>query len=181
MGSFKKYLSENEDLLSQINHELAELNADELDTLGYIIYNELFDMDDEDESDEVEDFKLEDIQAMIAELGPEFYQDILDMLEEIEDDSEEEEEDDSEEDDLEEGVSRTMKQKNFNRKKRKFMSNSKADMRKSKAKRKQDARASKSKRKRYYRANKAKIASYQKTRSDAIKKGKHKVKKRRNA
>jgi Mg2+ and Co2+ transporter CorA len=82
---------------------------------------------------------------------------------------------------MREAVSRIMKQKNKNRKKRKFMSNSKADLRKTKAKRKKDARLNKAKRKRYYRANKAKISAYQKSRSAAIKKGTHKVKKRRSA
>jgi Mg2+ and Co2+ transporter CorA len=80
-----------------------------------------------------------------------------------------------------EAVSRIMKGTNKNRKKRKFMKNSKADLRKTKTKRKQDARKSRAKRKRYYRANKAKISAYQKSRAAAIKKGTHKVKKRRSA
>jgi hypothetical protein len=80
-----------------------------------------------------------------------------------------------------EGVSRVMKSTNKNRKKRKFMSNTKADMRRTKAQRKKDARSNRSKRKRYYRANKTKVAAYQKSRRSAIKKGSHKVKIRRSA
>jgi len=82
---------------------------------------------------------------------------------------------------MNEAVSRFMKARNMNKKKRKFMSTSKAELRRTKAQRRRDARKNKAKARRYYKANKAKIAKYQKSRSDAIKKGKHKVKKRRNA
>jgi hypothetical protein len=83
--------------------------------------------------------------------------------------------------DLDEGVSRIMKQRNMNRKKRKYMSTSRAKLRRTAAQRKRANRMNKNKRKRYYRANKQKIAAYQKSRRAAIKKGKHKVKIRRSA
>lgn len=211
MGSFKKFLSENEELFAKIQAELDELNDEELDELGYTIYNEFFDDDDEDESDEEEEFSLSDIISMVKELGPDLYEDILDLLS---DDDEEEEVDEAkmkgenpcwdgyvmvgtkmkdgkevpncvpEEDVTEEmleAMSRRMKPKNMNRRKRKFMKNTKAIMRRTKASRKKAARQNKAKRKRYYRANKAKIKAYQKSRSAAIKKGKHKVKVRKSA
>lgn len=175
MGQFKQYLQENEEALAQITSILDELTEDELDILGYVIYNEFFDDNDEDESDEEEEFSKEDILAMVKELGPDMYEEILDMMEE------EVEDNDDIETEIEEGVSRIMRTKNMNKKKRKFMSNSKADLRRTKTKRKQKARKDKAKRKRYYRANKKKIAAYQKSRAAAIKKGKHKVKVRRKA
>lgn len=82
--------------------------------------------------------------------------------------------------DMNEAVSRRMKTQDFNRKKRKFMQVSKSELRQTRSKRRKEARKSRSKRKRYYKANKQKIAAYQKSRRDAIKKGKHKVKKRRS-
>jgi len=105
---------------------------------------------------------------IINELGPEFYDDILAELEYYEED-----------DELEEGVSRRMKTKSFNRKNRKYMSKTKSNLRKEKAKRRKENRKSKAKRKRYYKINKKKISAYQKSRNTAIKKGKHKTKVRK--
>ena len=82
-------------------------------------------------------------------------------------------------DDMTEAVTGFMKSSAKNKKKRKFMGNSKAEMRKTKAVRKRAARANKSKGKRYYKANKKKIASYSKDRNKKIKKGAHIVKKRK--
>jgi hypothetical protein len=179
MGNFKQYLVENEEALDSINDILKDLTDDELDAFGGVLYYELFDNEtDSDDVDEDDDFNLEDIKSMIAELGSSFYAEILDMLEEYEDEDEQGEE---ESDAMDEATGRRMKTTNMNRKKRKFMKNTKADLRKTKSSRKKSARANKSKRKRNYRANKVKIASYQKSRSSAIKKGKHKVKSRRNA
>lgn len=180
MVSFKTYLKENEDLLAKIMDEIEELSDEELETFGEVLYYEFFD-DEETDVDDYDFFNKDDVIAMIKELGPEMYEDIYDMLEEIEDEEEEDDDDDDEDSEMDEGVTRRMLNKNFNRKKRKFMKNTKADLRKTKAARKKDARQSRADRKRYYRANKAKIAAYQKSRADAIKKGKHKVKKRRTA
>lgn len=81
---------------------------------------------------------------------------------------------------MNESVSRRMKTTNYNRKKRKFMQVSRSELRQTRSERRKKARQTRSKRKRYYRANKQKVAAYQKSRREAIKKGKHKVKKRRS-
>ena len=191
MGSFKKFLSEAEDYLAMINSILDQLDDEELDEFGYVLYTDFFDTEEEEESpaednaegetgeeDEADEpFTRADVDEMIQILGVEMYSSILELLDE------EDGEDwaGEEEDDLEEGVTRRMVAKNMNRKKRKFMKNSKAMMRRTKAVRKRLARKTKAKRRRYYRANKVKIAAYQKSRSAAIKKGKHKVKLRRAA
>jgi hypothetical protein len=258
MGSFKKFLTENEELLTQIMDIVDGLDEEELEEFGEYLYYEFFD-DEESDEDDYDFFDVEDVKSMINELGQEFYEDILDMLEEIEDESDDDEEDEEDEedeleegsplqdlkkmigkklwhknyavaldmmkktgksaadvarmilhvdarelqtaydrlneacgtcpnpddcdicDDLDEGISRIMKTKNMNKKKRKFMATSKAELRKTKVKRKQAARKNKAKAKRYYKANKKKIAAYQKSRAAAIKKGKHKVKMRRKA
>ena len=161
MGTFKKFLNEDDELLNQILDMLLELSEDEIDDFGYFLYTEFFE-DDPTDDEEDEPFDLNDVIEMIKVLGPDMYEYIIDMLEE-----------DEIEDEIEEAVSRMMKSKNMNRKKRKFMRLSKAALRRTKAIRKRKARKTMSKRKRYYRANKVKIASYQKSRAKAIKKGKH--------
>lgn len=191
MGSFKKFLSEAEDYLAMINAILDQLDDEEIDEFGYVLYSDFFDTEEEEETsaeDNTEDetgeedeadepFTRADVDEMIQVLGSELYLAILELLDE-DDGSEWAGEEDE---DLEEGVTRRMVAKNMNRKKRKFMKNSKAMMRKTKAVRKRLARKNRAKKKRYYRANKVKIAAYQKSRASAIKKGKHKVKLRRAA
>ena len=191
MGSFKKFLSETEDYLAMINAILDQLDDEEIDEFGYVLYADFFDTEEEDEpsaednaegetgeEDEVDEpFTRADVDEMIQVLGSELYPSILELLDEDDGGEWAGEEDE----DLEEGITRRMVAKNMNRKKRKFMKNSKAMMRKTKAVRKRLARKTKAKRKRYYRANKVKIAAYQKSRASAIKKGKHKVKLRRAA
>lgn len=191
MGSFKKFLSEAEDYLAMINAILDQLDDEEIDEFGYVLYSDFFDTEEEEETsteDNTEDetgkedeadepFTRADVDEMIQVLGSELYLAILELLDE-EDGHEWAGEEDE---DLEEGVTRRMVAKNMNRKKRKFMKNSKAVMRKTKSVRKRLARKNRAKKKRYYRANKVKIAAYQKSRASAIKKGKHKVKLRRAA
>lgn len=168
--SLTQFIKESEENLEKIMNIVQDMDEEELDEFGAALYYEFFD-DEESEEDDYDSFSLEDVESMIKELGSNFYEDILDLLSEIDD----------EEEDLEEGVSRIMKQKNMNRKKRKFMSLSKAKLRQQAASRKKKNRSTKASRKRYYRANKQKIAAYQKSRRAAIKKGKHKVKMRRSA
>jgi len=191
MGAFKKFLKENEDVLQQIFDMLDELSDEEIDEFGYFLYSEFFDNvppeTSEDEEQE-EEFDAEDVKEMIDALGPDMYEAILDLLlpEDIETDTstidaEEYHDVDPDEQEVQEGVSRKMKTKNINRKKRKFMTKTKADLRRTKAQRKKEARQNMASRKRYYRANKMKIKSYQKSRAAFIKKGKHKVKLRRSA
>lgn len=170
--NFKQFLNESEELLSKIKAILDEMDSEELDDFGtYLV--DMF-MDDLPEDDYNDEFDKEDVIEMIKSLGLDFYDEILEELSEIEDDWDEDGE-------TNEAASRRMKTSNYNRKKRKFMSNSKSDMRKTKAARKKKARQNKQKNKRYYKANKTKIAAYQKSRSAAIKKGKHKVKQRRQS
>jgi hypothetical protein len=87
--------------------------------------------------------------------------------------------DESESEELSEAMTRRMSGKKMNKKRRKFMTKSKADMRKTASIRKRTNRKTLSKRKRVYRANKGRIKSYQASRATAIKKGKHIVKVRR--
>jgi len=82
---------------------------------------------------------------------------------------------------LNELMARKMKAKKMNKKKRKFMKKTKADLRKTVSIRKRENRKPRAKRKKAYRANKGRIKSYQASRAVAIKKGKHKVKVRRVA
>jgi len=187
MGSFKAFLNEDEDLLKMINHELLELDADEVDMLGHVIFDEFFDEDNETSDDF---FTIDDVNDMVLKLDASVYPYILDLLDVVEDPDEtpvsqqqspDVNEDELSEAELDEAVSRRMTNKTFNRSKRKFMTNSKADLRKTKAQRKKANRENRSKRKRYFNANKVKISSYQKSRSAAINKGKHKIKIRRKA
>lgn len=197
MGKFKDFLSEQSEddivvdldtlssveLLKIINDELSQMDEEEINLFGYVLYNEFFD-DEETAEDDYEDFTLEDVQAMIAELGAEFYADIADLLlpdEESDDEESDDEEEDDEEEDIDEAVGRIMKRKNMNRKKRKFFKKTKAELRKGLAARRKANRLNKAKRKKYFRVNKKRIAMYQKSRATAIKKGRHIKKVRRGA
>lgn len=166
MGMYES--DDSSEILDMINKELSEMDEDEIEEFGYVLYYEFFD-DEETEADDYSDFTLADVQMMIDELGEEMYEEILDLLDELDDEE------------LDEAVSRRMKSQNRNRKKRKFMQTSRAELRRTKQKRKIQARKTKQARKRYYRANKNKIKNYQKSRAEAIKKGTHKVKVRRKA
>lgn len=81
--------------------------------------------------------------------------------------------------DINEQVTGRFTVKNYNRKKRKFMKNSKSVMDRTKTKRRQAQRQNRAARRQYYRKNKMKIKRYQKQRNKAIQQGKHKVKIRR--
>lgn len=194
MGSFKNFLLEEEDaevdltpeeLLQLINDELAEMDEDEIFAFAYSLYYTFFDEEESTEDDYI-DFTIEDVNDMIAALGEEYYGDILDLL--LPDESGEEFDwdsiglgDEEIEDETNEAVGRIMKRKNFNRKKRKFFTKSKAQLRRGIAQRRKANRMNRAKKKRYYRVNKKRIASYQKSRSTAIKKGRHIKKVRRGA
>ena len=172
--SFIKYLKEQnyEILYKSILTKLEDLSPEELDYLGYVLYDQFLDLSEDEDFEE--EFTYEDALEIINVIykdSPEALE-FIDELLDFEDDCE---------DDLEEGASRRMKTTAFNKKKRKFMGNSKADLRKTKTDRKRSNRANKQKRKRYYKANKQKISKYQKSRANAIKKGKHTVKKRRQS
>lgn len=169
--SFKDFLKESSDNLDKLYTTIAELSEEEIDELGeYIVNNFLDDLDTDDD----EGYDIIDVREMIAGLNAATIEIILDMLEY---DTDEDTDDDLQEAD----VSRIMKSGNMNRKRRKYMGSSHADLNRTRAKRRQEARKSKVARKRYYKVNKTKIANYQKSRRDAIKKGKHNVKLRKKA
>lgn len=177
-GSDGEELSAQE-LLAHIENELDELTEDEIDEFGAFLSVEFFDVTEDEIEDEYFDKKI--VLNMIKELGEESYSFILDLL--IDDDENDDiEEEPSEVDDVvDEGVSRVMKAKNANIKKRKFFQKSAATLRKERAARKKSNRMNRAARKGYQRINKAKIASYQKSRAKFMKKGKHFVKVRRQA
>jgi hypothetical protein len=192
MGKFKEFLIEQDDeeivdldslsseeLFQIINDELSQMDEEEINLFGYVLYNEFFD-DADTEEDDYDDFTLEDVQAMIAELGVEFYVDIADLLLPDED-SDDEESDDEIYDGVDEAVSRVMKRKNMNRKKRKFFKKTKAELRKGLAARRKANRLNKAKRRKYFRVNKKRIEMYKKSRATAIRKGRHIKKVRRGA
>ena len=81
--------------------------------------------------------------------------------------------------DVMEGVSRVMKAKNRNLKKRKFFKKSAATLRKERAKRMKANRENRASKRAYTRVNKAKLKSYQKSRAKFMRKGKHFAKIRR--
>jgi len=197
MGSFKTFLQENsddtkniasDDDLAQIQKIINTMEPDELDEFGEFLYDEFFDKDEDGDADEMF-FGADDIMDMINDLGPEMFPDILDMLSEVPDDNDLENDDGEIPDEdvnaqefngVSERVSRIMLSKNRNRKKRKYMTISKAKFKQTVSARKRKNRLNKNKVKRYYRANKAKIKAYQKSRALAIKSGKHIVKLRKN-
>lgn len=166
MGDFKNFLEESEQALSNIKFVLNDMDEEDIDVFGDYLYNEFFDKDEDYSEDDY--YTVDDVLSMTNELGTDMYDYVLDMLGE----SDEE---------IEEGVTRRMLATNRNKKKRKFMSNSRSAMRRTKAQRKRDARKNKNARKKYYRANKQKIKAYQKSRREAIKKKKHVVKTRRQS
>ena len=166
MGSFRNYLFENEDVKQQITDIINTLSEDELDEFGYVLFYEFFDNEETDE-DNYESFDLDDVVEMLDALDNNVLDDVLDLL--------------SDDFEMDESVTVRMKTKSFNKKKKKYMATSKAQLRRTKAARKKKARLTKGKKKRYYKANKAKISKYQKSRSKAIKSGKHVAKVRRNA
>jgi len=172
MLEFKKFVEVTEQKERLIAEILAQLSEDEIDEFGEVLYTEFFSSDSESEESEDYFFGLEDVQQMVSSLGAGMLDDILDLLDE---------DDELPEEDLDESFSRVMKKSRMNRKTRKFMTKSKAELRKTKAQRKRSNRENKAKRKRTYRANKTKIKAYQKSRSAAIKKGTHKVKLRRKS
>ena len=194
MGDFKKFLKENEDTLQQIYDILGDLSDEELNEFGEVLYNEFLDSDEE--FDEEDFYDIDDVKDMVKELSPESYDDILDLLE-VEEfegagasfDGYEEtdgkeyrssdvyEGDDSES--VDERVARIMKNKDRNKKKRKFQKKTVSQLRRGKSQRKVQARKDKPKKKKYFRKNKVKIKAYKASRSKAIKSGKHHVKIRR--
>ena len=186
----------SDDLLKEIQNILEGMADDEIDEFGAFLSVEFFDTPEED----IEDiyFDLETVLQMIKEFVTEYgdpieaYEIILDLLlpedfmssADYTDDGnyeEEYEEDLGLDEDVNEGVSRIMKVKKLNRKKRKFFTKSAASLRKERAVRVKKNRLNRADRKAYQRINKAKIKGYQKSRATFMKKGRHFKKIRRQA
>ena len=175
----------NSDIFLEIKNTLEHMSDDEIDEFGAFLSIEFFDTPE----DEIEDvyFDFDSVIEMISELGEESYGFILDLLLPEEFDASDDEDteyieldhEELDSEDLDEGVSRVMKVKNANRKKRKFFKKTAAILRKERAERVKKNRLTKASRRAYRRANIAKLKSYQKSRNTFIKKGKHFVKIRR--
>ncbi len=176
--NFKKFLLEG--VKESIIIELNELTAAELQEFGEWLYVEFFEEGEYEEGDGAEEpITKEEIIELLGEMSAEDLDYIYDMIADTEESEEDSHTDDNK--NIEEGISRRMKAKNRNKKKRKFMGISKADMRRTKVARKKEARKTKVKRHREYMATRVKKLAYSKSRNAAIKKGSHKVKLRRKA
>jgi hypothetical protein len=186
----------SDDLLKEIQNILELMSDDEIDEFGAFLSVDFFETPEED----IENiyFDLVTVLHMIDELAEEYgndteiYEIILDLLlpedfmssADYTDDGsyeEEYEEDLGLEDGVNEGVTRIMKVKKLNRKKRKFFTKSAASLRKERAVRIKKNRLNRADRKAYQRINKAKIKGYQKSRATFMKKGRHFKKIRRKA
>lgn len=150
--------------------EIGTLDDDELDEFGSYIDTNFLDGENEDDFD----FDIEDVKDMVNIICQD--NNLIGVLMDIVSNGI-----DVGEDDVNEAVTRILTNKRMNKKKRKFMTKSASQLRRERSGRVRSNRANKSKKKRYYTANKTKIKAYQKSRNGAIKKGKHKVKKRRKA
>lgn len=120
-----------------------------------------------DEEDILDDLEIEMTSPLSDEEAIEIYDQIEDVLYS------------DEFGDLEERVSPLFKQKNYNKKRRKFMAKSKAVMNRERVKRRQKNRQTKVKRRQKYRANRNRIKLYQKQYRRAVKTGLHRKKLRR--
>ena len=181
----------SDSLMIEIKNILDGLSEDEVDEFGAFLSVEFFETS-EDDIDELF-FDVDNVIEMIKELGSEaesedekeeIYSFILDLLlpEDFENSKYLDYDNEPEyEEDMSEGVSRVMKAKNLNRKKRKFFQKSAATLRKERAKRVKKNRENRASRRAYTRVNKAKLKAYQKSRATFMKKGKHFKKIRRQA
>lgn len=181
----------SEALMSEIKNILDGLSEDEVDELGAFLSVEFFETS-EDDIDELF-FDVDNVIEMIKELGLEsesedekvqIYSFILDLLlpEDFENSKCLDYDNEPEcQEEISEGVSRVMKAKNRNMKKRKFFIKSAAALRKERAKRVKKNRENRASRRAYTRVNKAKLKAYQKSRATFMKKGKHFKKIRRQA
>lgn len=181
----------SDSLMIEIKNILDDLSEDEVDEFGAFLSVEFFETPEED-IDELF-FDVDNVIEMVKELGSEaesedekeeIYSFILDLLlpEDFENSKYLDYDNEPEyEEDMSEGVSRVMKAKNLNRKKRKFFQKSAATLRKERAKRVKKNRENRASRRAYTRVNKAKLKAYQKSRATFMKKGKHFKKIRRQA
>lgn len=191
--TFSEFIRESEesDELSperrrELDELFLELEDDEIDYLGQILFAYFSDLEDfedfEDLSDETE-FDLAELNAMVNAIGSDSYDAIATI---INSESESLEDIFNEIDSIievdyeisEALISKRMKVGNMN-KNRKFMAITKAKLRATAANRRVQLRNTKHKRRANYRKNKHRIKAYAKSRLAAIKSGKHIVKRRR--
>lgn len=172
----------SEALMNEIKNILDGMSEDEVDEFGAFLSVEFFETPEE-EIDELF-FDVDNVLEMIEELGEESYEVILELLlpEDFSSSADLEDEDYEEyETEVSEGVSRVMKAKRRNMKKRKFFKKSAATLRKERTQRIKSNRMNRASRKAYTRVNKNKLKSYQKSRATFMKKGKHFAKVRRQS
>ena len=163
--------------LPEVLAELDTLDDEEIDELGVYLTTTFLDYEYPEgieDGEEEEPFDREELTRIVKLLCKEYQ--FIGFLKGIIHDGVPEAQER-----LEESPARVMKAKSMNKKKRKFMTKSASQLRRETSSRKRDANKNRAKKKRYYKANKTKIASYQKSRTNAIKKGKHQTKKRRTA
>lgn len=191
--TFSEFIRESEEIdelpperRKELDELFLELEDDEIDYLGQILFAYFSDFEDFDEmeifSDEAE-FDLDDLNAMVNAIGSDSYDAIATI---ISSESENPEDIFNEIDSIievdyeisEALISRRMKVSNMN-KSRKFMALTKAKLRATAANRRIQLRKTRHKRRARYRKNKHRIKAYAKSRLDAIKSGKHIVKRRR--
>ena len=173
-------------LLLEIRNLLEGMTEDEVDEFGAFLSIEFFETSEDDLEDVY--FDVDNVLDMVEELGEESYSFILDLLlpedftasDELDFDDYDDYEDE-EEAEVSEGVSRVMKAKRRNMKKRKFFQKSAATLRKERAVRMKANRMNRASRKAYTRVNKAKLAYYKKSRAKFMRKGKHFAKIRRQS
>lgn len=187
-----KLTPEDSEYLTDLLDSLSEDDLDYLGLLLFLYFDETYSDDDWLDDDVDYSFTTRDIIGLVYSVGT----DALDAIDfilnyELDPTSDTEDEldiqvlfdklDDFLEDSetlSEAGISKRMKITDMN-KALKYMTTTKAKLRATAAERRKENRKNRQKNRRNYRVNKRKIAMYQKSRRDAIKKGKHQVKKRR--
>lgn len=186
---FSEWMRESEEIdelsperRSELDELFSELEDDEIDYLGQILFAYFSDHEDfEDFSDETE-FNLDDLNAMVNAIGSDSYNAIATIIssesESLEDIFNEIDSIIEVDYDVSEAIAKRMKVGNMN-KSREFMEITKAKLRATAANRRVQLRKTKHKRRANYRKNKRRIKAYAKSRADAIKSGKHIVKHRR--
>ena len=192
---FKDFIQESEEefvISAEDKEDLEELfaglEADEIDSIGSILYTYFYTegeedpegLDDDIDSDDYE-FGEEDLWGIVNSVGEDAIEAIWIILSSELDEPEDlfnELDELLGTDDLDEQVSRRMKTTKMNRS-RKYMAMTRAKLRATKALRKADNRKTRQKKKSYRRRNKRKMKAYQASRKKAIDLGKHQVKRRR--
>jgi hypothetical protein len=172
MIKFSEYLLNGSSLIQSIENELDTMSVEDINNFGEYLYDEYFDFenpveDDEEEYENIDLIDKEEIIDLLNNMNDEELNDIyIDISFEMSD--------------ITEAPSQRMKTTNLNKKKRKFMKKTSAQLRREKIARVKSNRKNKSKRKQYYKKNKSKISKYKKDYNKNVKSGKHTKKTRKN-